>query len=589
MHISKSVSLSLTIFLQAKNQNKKINTQRDKQNVVGREMIKMLHENFGDEGVEDGAELQLDSPIVSTPRKSMRTTRSRAPTLRTPAALMSSPVTISSKRKAFGSMSLRDDDDDDDDKDDEKAGHDDDEYLNTPTKSKRARTSLRTQRAFSLKIDNASVKISPEVLTHFHNINNSRDEHVVRKSSGRQSSLLSAKKLKTSTSPSGDLSSFTNARIAGEMAYKNAICQMLNVPSRFADTMSLYQLRFYARVYNTEFADEVWAFTEEDTKPTGSEVHGVGHKIMINGSLVHNSHFALAIDSFRDLAIARGDLKQDSTINEESIGQNGINIRHDPEMLKILALAPKSNFRMENPTFKPLISGSSPGSGFSENHGHGSAPSPPGDPFVNGTSSISGPSSGDQKPTNVGYGMSSMQSNSGHRQQSQSSFVDPNLTGGGFNRSFVGSSAAGGFNNDYLASAQTIYQGTPLNAYGFANNNYGNEAYSYSGQAAPLIGYSGGYNMDSSTISLATGMNMSMNMGRFSQGGVQGPLAGSSFSSNMQNTYGSPPVPTYYPPSSTRGAALSEHGRHPSNGSTDPSSLNTNPAGSPNGPSSGGI
>lgn len=592
MKVSTSSLLLLIVLLQAKNQNKKINTQRDKQNVVGREMIKMLQDTFGIEGVEDGAELQLDSPVISTPRKSTRTTRNRAATLKTPAPLVTSPVTMStSKRKAFGSMSLRDDDEE------EKADNDDDEYLDTPTKSKRARISLRTQRDLSLKIDNASVKISPEVLTHFHNINNSRDEHVVRKSSRRQSSLSLAKELKTSTSSSGDLSSFTNARIAGEMAYKNAICDLLNVPRQFANTMSLHKLRFYARVYNTEFADKIWVFSEEDTKLTGSEVRGIGHKIMINGNLVQNSHFALMIDGFRDLAVARGDLNQDSSVNEESIGKNCIDVRQNPEMLKVLALGPKSNFRMENPTFGLPDSGSSPGTGFSGHHGHGSA-STLGDPFVNGNSSTSGPNFGEQKASNIGYGMSSMQSNSGHHQQSQSSFIDPNLASGynsgnfdaGFNaQGFMSPGVTGGFNNDYFATAPTMYQGTPLNTYGFSNNNYGNEAYSYSGQDATLMDYNGGYDMDGDAMALATGVNMSMNMGGFSQGGVQRSLPGSSFPGNMQNTYGGPLVSVYDQLGSAGGDSLSELDRRPSDGSTDPSSLNANLNGSPDGPSAGGI
>jgi hypothetical protein len=111
--------------------------------------------------------------------------------------------------------------------------------------------------------------------------------------------------------------------------YKKRLCEVLGVGTGFADQFDLRELRTYARAFNAEVANEEWKLPgSPETRCIGPVIYGLkGHPENAAGET--ESHISLAFSHYQALAIARGDLSQDLTLNPN--GSRHFSSEGDPE------------------------------------------------------------------------------------------------------------------------------------------------------------------------------------------------------------------------------------------------------------------
>lgn len=96
-----------------------------------------------------------------------------------------------------------------------------------------------------------------------------------------------------------------------EARYKLAICAILGVDVIYADLLTLEELRTYARAFNIAFGEDAWEV------PNSNGARAVGPNIFAPGADADSQHIAKALPRFQELALARGDLYHDLEINPD--------------------------------------------------------------------------------------------------------------------------------------------------------------------------------------------------------------------------------------------------------------------------------
>jgi hypothetical protein len=111
---------------------------------------------------------------------------------------------------------------------------------------------------------------------------------------------------------------------SSRLDYKLTLCQLLQVPNELASHYTLEELRLYARAYNRQFAANFWELTGAD-----------GQKYLCKGFRLYPSHgatiphFCYLNSGFAYLAVSRGDLNNDCTINHNSRHRGGFSTGGD--------------------------------------------------------------------------------------------------------------------------------------------------------------------------------------------------------------------------------------------------------------------
>jgi hypothetical protein len=117
-----------------------------------------------------------------------------------------------------------------------------------------------------------------------------------------------------------------------KMKYKEIICDILQVNRALAQSYSLKDLRFYARAYNIQFAGDDWFLG------TADDATGKMFRIFTGSGIIH--HFAQILPHFVVLAIERGDLNPDKTVNEHSPHMVGFATNGDVQKDMALGVLP---------------------------------------------------------------------------------------------------------------------------------------------------------------------------------------------------------------------------------------------------------
>lgn len=96
--------------------------------------------------------------------------------------------------------------------------------------------------------------------------------------------------------------------------YKETLCGVLQIDPKFAKVSTLETLRTYARAYNMVLADDKWQI------PGHPEAQALGPMVFGLANHPEGIHFLEALDGFRDLAIARGDMLPDGSLSATGMG-----------------------------------------------------------------------------------------------------------------------------------------------------------------------------------------------------------------------------------------------------------------------------
>jgi hypothetical protein len=261
-----------------------------------------------------GENMSIATPHSSRPN--------HAATFRTPVRMMGSPSDFStSKRKKFDRMNLGERHDSDDENDDE-------HWDGSPVNHKRSRSSRVGKVPGDIKLSPNSARILNK------RILDARGKSIRVTASAEKSDLVSFEtdhKLRAQ-------------RVETNMKYRVIICNALRISHEFAEQFDLYNLRFYARAYNIQHANDVWSYTD-NIGNTGEHYGRKSRLYRSSFSSFSSLHFALVIKHFRPLAVARGDLHEDFTFNEH--GGSMIDASQDVQLQKVLGMI-KNDFNLVN-------------------------------------------------------------------------------------------------------------------------------------------------------------------------------------------------------------------------------------------------
>jgi hypothetical protein len=95
-----------------------------------------------------------------------------------------------------------------------------------------------------------------------------------------------------------------------ERHYQRTICRLLHVDENWSTSLSLHQLRVYARAYNLQFGHQKWYHVDIPS------FYGVGPRLLGSVAPGEIDHFAQAIPGFYGLAVDRGDLTADGIVTK---------------------------------------------------------------------------------------------------------------------------------------------------------------------------------------------------------------------------------------------------------------------------------
>jgi hypothetical protein len=274
-----------------KENNKRINSERDIQNQFGRQALKHgldkeileREEQLKQEILENGTgefEGPFNTPAhsrFSTPQKATsinRAIRARGPrtpaSRKTPSSTKRSIETISTgKRKAPAIWDVSDSE-----------GDGDGTYCLDEERSTGAKRQFSGQSRFRVELNG-----SPTPST-----------------GRRQPTRTSATKARVvNRAMAAELNSPVS-QVELDTKYRIIICKLLGIPEELATQESLKVLRVYARAYNGSLSNEPWIHPE---LPEGA--YGMGPKILMKNGTV--DHFSQFIEGFYNIANARGDIK----------------------------------------------------------------------------------------------------------------------------------------------------------------------------------------------------------------------------------------------------------------------------------------
>lgn len=308
-----------------KSANKKLNANRDVQNRIGRAVI-----TKGVEAVsaEDLARLKLTTPAsrsrgraapkfrsIQTPEDvqtfNYSSTSKAQPkkTLYTPSRSTGKRQRPTSTRSGRGKVKIESDESDDEDV----SGFSDDNYGDTPTK-RRASGARSTKIRGRSNTTNNSVLFGNAVAT---NPAPSRKRSVRTAAINATATIQSAiKGLDESPEELEEQEEQERRDLAGlEDVYKKRICDVLEVDHALASHLLLNQLRTYARAYNAVQGNTEWVLPGfPQAYCIGQMVYGLeGHPENADG--VTEVHITLAFGWSKELALARGDLLPDLTLD----------------------------------------------------------------------------------------------------------------------------------------------------------------------------------------------------------------------------------------------------------------------------------
>jgi len=328
-----------------KENNKRINSERDVQNEIGRKAIRkgidlttlpdIKTESEDSDEEKTRAITDLDSQTAKTPTvrrilNAKRRSSSATASSKKGVSSVQSPTTPVStgKRKQRSTISKNyRDGDDEEDEDSDFSDYVDSQSPTRTTPSKRAAT--RASRAKAATPTRARATPSKSASKSASAGLPVRNQTRVESGLGRRN--------RRST-----LSSVVHASELEEedkMKHKEIICDILQVDRTHAQTYSLEDLRFYARAYNIQFAADDWFLG------TANEATGKMFRVITPTGIIH--HFAHLLPHFVPLAIARGDLNPDSTINEKSPHMAGFSTNGDAQKDMALGVLP-NRFGLHN-------------------------------------------------------------------------------------------------------------------------------------------------------------------------------------------------------------------------------------------------
>jgi len=329
---------ALTLMVQLKDNNKKINSERDKQNEIGRKALKkgidngilVTLPNFKTEAADEEQENALvkAGPQTVTParRRTLSAKRRSGTSSKKGASSRQNeptPVTTGKrKQRTTGTKNYREISDGEDGEDDSDVSlyENDGDSAPPPHTPKRAATNAAKAKA-STPVGTSTRKPRPKPAAA---------KLPVREQA--QSSLASDTRNRRTT-----LSSVVNASDVEEdqkMKFKETICKILQVDKSFAESYSLEELRFYARAYNVQFATDDWQLTMGNTEVATCKMQ----RVITSKGIIH--HFAHVLPKFCPLAIARGDLNPDSTVNFHSRYMSGFSTDGDVHEDQALGVLP---------------------------------------------------------------------------------------------------------------------------------------------------------------------------------------------------------------------------------------------------------
>jgi hypothetical protein len=360
-----------------KHNNKKINAERDIQNEIGRKAVKRgIKLNDLDQLVSTGATSSaishLNQPLTGTPN----TTNNGSPpnktmTPKNPAhglSLSTLPSTI--KRRAWTSVRyIKDEYTEDGDNSDEDYESPKRQRRSTKASKYASRRQSARKAPSSNKLDLRSMARTSldSIATNEPAISPGHAVHQMPAMSSGMGSMevssLDQHSRMLSTMPSGiggiaippPLDPAVSNRLATmsmmaslaaspaesqrfivgadtlEVEYKLALCKLLEVDNSWSELYTLYQLRTYARAYNSEFAYDDWYYPPNFT--------GRGFTLSIEGGY-YCDHFSQALPIFQGLAVARGDIAEGGIFIRDAPHIAGFAHQTSPFIRQVLGIVP---------------------------------------------------------------------------------------------------------------------------------------------------------------------------------------------------------------------------------------------------------
>ena len=304
--------------------NKKLNANRDIQNRIGR---KVISQGVGAVSAAELERLKLNTPAskgkdratapksakgakgakIAQPSEDTGTLYSYAsdPKFKSKKAQVTPGRSTGKRRRPTSTRSRKgivkvESDDDDDDMPDVFS---DDDYDDTPSK----------RRAIG-------ARPSTKARSRNNNATSSRETAAAESSPSkrrptRAAAIAAAVTMHNAIHGSELSDEDTERRDALGNQYRKRICEVLGVDTVFADQFDLTQLRTYARAFNAELANTAWEIPG-NPKPNcmGPMIYGLKDHPE-NATEETGDHIAVAFPIYRALAIARGDLHKDLTLN----------------------------------------------------------------------------------------------------------------------------------------------------------------------------------------------------------------------------------------------------------------------------------
>lgn len=300
-----------------KEANRKLNSVRDRQNKIGRQVIKTGVVDVDD--LKNLKDLRLKTPASNKRRPSAP----RSKSAKKPEKTLVTPLKSPAKRKLGSGRSTTKVKYESEDSDEDAFSDD----FNTP--SKRRGTGNRGSAAARGRNTTTSRKSAngvapsrrpPRAAAVAADVNrrkalNELDESERSELSQTPAPVLTQEEIAIKAEEQRTLGAADDSIEDKETRYKLMICDVLEVDVTHADQLDLQELRTYARAFNKNFHNDVWEV------PNSNGARGVGPVIFTadQGPGDEGTHIALAIDRFRELAVARGDL--DGDLKFDAMGQ----------------------------------------------------------------------------------------------------------------------------------------------------------------------------------------------------------------------------------------------------------------------------
>jgi len=305
-----------------KEANRKLNSVRDKQNKIGREVIK----NGGTvdaKALEELKDLRLKTPGSNNKR---RLAAPRPKSAKKPQNPLVTPLKSPAKRKVASGRSSTTKVKYESEDSDEDAFSDD---FNTPSKRRgtgnRGSAVARSRNTTTPRKSAAGTTPSKRPPRAAAVAADARRKALVELDESERSELsqtpapaLTKEEIAIKAQEQRALGSADDSIEDKEARYKLTICDVLGVEADYADHLSLQDLRTYARAFNHAFGVEEWKVPNtEGTRAVGPNIFPPG----VQDPDPEGIHIALAIPRFQELAIARGDLLADLTVNQAADSQ----------------------------------------------------------------------------------------------------------------------------------------------------------------------------------------------------------------------------------------------------------------------------